>query len=96
MIAKVGFLFGKLQARAAMLRATPLVRGTKGPPRRQHPHDEDMARLVDSTLEDSVPASDPPSWTASIVRLAPVAQVSVRAGDAGSMRRAVQRAAALC
>ncbi len=35
--------------------------------------DEDAARRVDSTLEDSFPASDPPSWTASVARPAPAA-----------------------
>ena len=93
MIAKADFPFGKVQARAAMLTPTPVVRAAKERPRGQH-RDEDVTRLVDVTLEDSFPASDPPSWTASIVRLAPAAEVSVRTGHAGPIRRAVQRAAA--
>ena len=94
MIVKAGFLFGKVQARVAMLRPTPMVRATKEAPLKHR--DEDLTRLVDSTLEDSFPASDPPSWTASIFRPAPVAQVSVRSGAGGPVRRALQRAAALC
>ena len=93
MIVKAGFLFGKVQARVAMLRSTPMARATKESPLSQH-RDEDLTRLVDSTLEDSFPASDPPSWTASIFRPAPVAQVSVRSGAGGPLRRALQRAAA--
>jgi hypothetical protein len=30
-----------------------------------------MTELVDHTLEDSFPASDPPSWTTTVARLAP-------------------------
>jgi hypothetical protein len=57
--------------------------------------ERDMTRLVDETLEDSFPASDPPSWTAGVARPAPARQVLVRAGDTGPTRRALQRAAAL-
>jgi hypothetical protein len=92
-IATADFPFGKVQARGAMLTPSPMVRAAKERPGGQ-PRDEDVTRLVDGTLEDSFPASDPPSWTASIVRLAPAAEVSVRTGHAGPTRP-VQRAAAL-
>ena len=39
--------------------------------RRTQHRDEEMSRLVDSTLEDSFPASDPPSWTASVATPGP-------------------------
>ena len=71
-IAKADLRFGQVQARAAMLAPSPMVRDAHGRPRGHH-RDADMTHLVDGTLEDSFPASDPPSWTASIVRPAPAA-----------------------
>jgi hypothetical protein len=62
--------FGEVQARAAMLTPTSMVQAESSRPRKQH-GDDDVTRLVDSTLEDSFPASDPPSWTASVARPAP-------------------------
>jgi hypothetical protein len=61
---------GEVQARAAMLTPTSMVHAESSRPREQH-RDDDVTRLVDSTLEDSFPASDPPSWTASVARPAP-------------------------
>lgn len=55
---------------------------------------EDQAR-VDRTLEDSFPASDPPSWTASVVRPAPAREALARSADPGPIRKLLQRAAAM-
>jgi hypothetical protein len=55
----------------------------------------DLTLLVDSTLEDSFPASDPPSWTAGIVRPAPAGNALGAADNAGRLRRLLQRVAAL-
>jgi hypothetical protein len=57
--------------------------------------ERDMTRLVDETLEDSFPASDPPSWTAAVARPAPARKVLVRSADTDLIRGALQRAAAL-
>ena len=94
MTATVDFRFGEIQARAGMLMPTPAVRAEKGRPGTRQ-DDQDMTELVDDTLEDSFPASDPPSWTSGIARPAPPDAVFARAGNAGLIRRAVQRAAAL-
>ena len=88
MIAKADVPFGKGHARAARLTPAPVGRAARERPRGQH-RDEDVTRRVDGTLEDSFPASDPPSWTASIVRLAPAAEVAIRTGHAGPIRRVV-------
>ena len=61
--------FGERQARAAMLTPGPMAGDEQGrvlTPSR----DSALSELVDETLEDSFPASDPPSWTTSVVRLA--------------------------
>jgi hypothetical protein len=76
-IARAEVLFGEVQARAPMLTPTSKVRSEREHPRKEH-RDADMTRLVDGTLEDSFPASDPPSWTASIVRPAPAGKILVR------------------
>ena len=65
--------FGEIQARAGMLTSTRMFEEKK---RSRQPREPDMTQLIDSTLEDSFPASDPPSWTASIARLAPARNVS--------------------
>jgi hypothetical protein len=44
---------------------------------------------IDNTLEDSFPASDPPSWTAGVARPAPARNVVVRVPEAGPVRRAL-------
>lgn len=83
MIAKSGFECSALQARAAMLTLMAIVRSGK-----EQTFSQRISTLVDETLEDSFPASDPPSWTASVARPAPERDVS-------PIRRALQRAAAL-
>jgi hypothetical protein len=87
------FRFGEIQARAEMLTPTQIVqaeRARAGPSIRER----DMTRRIDNTLEDSFPASDPPSWTASVARPAPIRHVVASAWDAGPIRRALKRAAA--
>lgn len=82
--------FGEIQA--GMLTPTRMFEEKK---RSRQPREPDMTQLIDSTLEDSFPASDPPSWTASVAQLAPARTVLVRGRNAGPIRRALQRAAAL-
>lgn len=94
MSARADFLFGEVQARAVMLTPMPMVHAARKRPRKQQ-RDEDMTRLVDSTLEDSFPASDPPSWTASVARPAPAGEILAPARDIGPISRVPQRAAAL-
>jgi hypothetical protein len=68
-ISTVDFRFREIQGRVGMLTPTPIVRAQKERPGTRQ-HDQDMTELVvDNTLEDSFPASDPPSWTASVARL---------------------------
>ena len=85
--------FGDLQARAGMRTPTriPAEKKRAGQPRRER----DMTQVVDDTLEDSFPASDPPSWTTSIARLAPARNVVVRVRHVGPIRRTLRRAAAM-
>jgi hypothetical protein len=91
-IAKVEFPFGEVQARTAMLTPAPIVRArTEREPNRN----QAISLLVDDTLEDSFPASDPPSWTASVARLAPARNVLARARAIDPIRRALQQAAVL-
>jgi hypothetical protein len=49
--------------------------------------ESDRTSLVDDTLEGSFPASDPPSWTASVARLSPAAGSSCHACDTTSSPR---------
>ena len=91
-MATTAFQFGEIQARNRMLTPERIARVEKaraGRPNRER----DMTRSVDDTLEDSFPASDPPSWTGSVAR--PAYNVAVPARDAGPIRRALSRAAAL-
>jgi hypothetical protein len=65
--------FGERQVRAGMLNPARIRLDKK---RIGHPYGEpDLTRLVDETLEDSFPASDPPSWTASVARPGPARDV---------------------
>ena len=83
MIAKSDVEFSALQARAAMLTPMAIVRSGN-----EQAFSQGISALVDETLEDSFPASDPPSWTASVARPAP-------ARDVSPIRRALQQTAAL-
>ena len=92
MIARVEFPFSEVQARAAMLTPTPIVRART---EREAKRNQAMSLVVDDTLEDSFPASDPPSWTASVARPAPARNARARARDMGPVRRVLHRAAAV-
>jgi hypothetical protein len=86
--------FGELQARAAMVTPGPMAGGEQA--RVSTPsRDLALSELVDETLEDSFPASDPPPWTTSVVRLASAEATGAVARDRGILRRAWRRAAAL-
>ena len=76
MIANRDFPFGEIQARADMLTPTRIVRAER---KRglQSGLERDLMRAIDNTLENSFPASDPPSWTASVARPAPARNVVV-------------------
>ncbi len=54
MIVKTDFSVATDRVRAAMRQ------------REERHRDQELTRSIDSTLEDSFPASDPPSWTASV------------------------------
>ena len=80
MIANGDFQFGEIQGRAGMLTPTRIVRAERK--RVLQPDlDKDLARSIDNTLEDSFPASDPPSWTAGVARPAPAGSVIVVARE---------------
>jgi hypothetical protein len=73
--ANADFSFGELQARAATLTPDPMA-GDQTQRARKLPRDQVLSERVDETLEDSFPASDPPSWTTSVVR-PPLAAVGI-------------------
>jgi hypothetical protein len=92
-MATTDFLCSELRERAGMPMS---ARTHAAKTRTEHARrDRDMTRRIDATLEDSFPASDPPSWTASVARLAPAGDVTVRARNADPIRPALQPAAAL-
>ena len=88
-------MFGDPQRRAVMLEPMPVERVDYQLRRRLSQVQRAAAHLVDDTLEDSFPASDPPSWTSSVARPAPAGEILARARDIGPIRRVLQRAAAL-
>ena len=80
MIANGDFQVGEIQGRAGRLTPTRIVRAERK--RLLQPDlEEDLAQSIDNTLEDSFPASDPPSWTASVARPAPARNVVVFARE---------------
>ena len=93
MSANTDFPFGELQARAAMLTPGPMA-GDQTQRARKLLRDQARSERVDETLEDSFPASDPPSWTTSVVRPPPAAVGAARVGRCDGFRRAWRRAAA--
>jgi hypothetical protein len=82
--------FGEIQRRAVMLEPMAL-RHVVREVRRRDDAVQSTTRLVDKTLEDSFPASDPPSWTSGVARPAP----RDPATDAGAMKRILRRVAAM-
>jgi hypothetical protein len=93
-MATTGFQFGEIQARADMLTPMRLVRAESKPAAHQR-REMDLARVVDNTLADSFPASDPPSWTAGVARPAPAPEVVVLASETNPIRRALRWASVL-
>jgi hypothetical protein len=59
------------------------------------PYRDHLTMLIDGTLEDSFPASDPPSWTTSVARPAPARTTVNRVSERGLVGRVLQRVAAL-
>lgn len=83
-------MFGEIQERAAMLAPMPIALVDNR--RRQQVEAQRAARrLVDQTLEDSFPASDPPSWTSGVAR--PASGDAVR--NEGTVQRLLRRVAAM-
>jgi hypothetical protein len=94
-MANTALQFNEIQARAAMLAPTR-IDGAGKSRALQPDRERGLTRCIDATLEDSFPASDPPSWTASVAR--PVSFATVvpdRAHAVGPIRRVLKRAA-LC
>jgi hypothetical protein len=92
--ANADFSFGDLQARAAMLTPGPMTDAQKQRAT-QASRDRALSERVDATLEDSFPASDPPSWTTSVVRPRLAMLDVARVDRSDVVRRAWRRAAAL-
>jgi hypothetical protein len=92
-MATADFQSGEIQVRAEMSTPMQMVQAERARAR-QPIHEREMTRLIDNMLDASFPASDPPSWTGSVARPAPLRHVVVHARDAGPIRRALQRAAA--
>jgi hypothetical protein len=83
--------FWDIQRRAVMLEPTPMERVDYQLRRTLDQAQSETTRRVDDTLEDSFPASDPPSWTSSVARLRP----TVTKEDPGAVLRLPRRVAAL-
>jgi hypothetical protein len=76
--------FDEIQQRAAMVAPMPITLVDSDLRRQLARKQRASTRLVDETLEDSFPASDPPSWTFGVARVAPI-------NDAASNTRMLPR-----
>jgi hypothetical protein len=83
----------EIEARVEILTPMQIVQADRARAGQLH-HEREMTPDIDNTLEDSFPASDPPSWTAGVARPSPVRDVVVVARGARAMCRALQPAAA--
>jgi hypothetical protein len=82
------------QARAAMVQPVPFPLLERPQPAADRA-DAPSARAVDDAGEGSFPASDPPSWTSSIVRPAPDnRRAPQRTAAAATLRALARRVAA--
>ena len=70
--------FGEIHKRVAAQQPTPASHIDSDLRQRLRDVRRFAARLVDSTLEDSFPASDPPSWNSSVARPGPSEVVPTR------------------
>jgi hypothetical protein len=84
--------FDEIQQRAAMVVPMPITLVDSDLRRRLARNQRASTRLVDETLEDSFPASDPPSWTFGVARVAPVNEV---VSNTSMLPRLLHRVAAL-
>ena len=91
MTTNVRTMFGEIQGRAVMLDPMPM----DDIDRQRRPQRAEVrgtaARRVDDTLEDSFPASDPPSWTSSVAQARP----SIATSSDRTVQRLLRRVAAM-
>ena len=93
MTTEVRASFGEIRRRAVMLDPMPMTDVDHQRRRQRSQVRQAAAQLVDDTLEDSFPASDPPSWTSSVAQAGP--RPFIATSDAFTVQRFLQRVAAL-